>query len=463
MSAGEFVKRPHLWVAVVVVVALTFGIAVSRVAPSSAWAPTAALSRVDPIPMTLDSDDDRLPDWVEIAGWRTKGWTEHRTDRYNPDSDGDGLSDGEEAGPASEADDGTTVYAGRSDPNEVDSDGDGLSDAVETGDIGVGASGQEAFTVSDPWVSDSDEDGIGDGDEYFLDMDPLATDSDEDGLLDSEELEFGSDPTLANSDDDSYSDKEEYTRGSNPLAYDLSKSEKSAAGQGGLKFGDCYECALDAGLRVEQIESVEYLVGHYMSGMLVYGDVRDVAFNIWQRNFLMAGLAAAALLPFIGDGSKLVTVFAKFAERGGRAEMAARQATKKLNLPISVKKKVLSALPGQAKRLPRRLTDGPKDYMVYKGSNYIGITNDFPRRLAQHAKAGRSLMPEPIEGASGLTRGEALAIKRACIDLGSLAPSGAKFPNTIYGPKHEYKDAAVAWGLKKLKEIGGSCPIPGVR
>lgn len=463
---SKVARQPNVWVAVVVIMALVLGFAVYKFAPSTIVASSATLSMVDRIPVIRDSDHDGVPDQAEVAGWRTGAGAEHRTDPRARDSDGDGLSDGEEAGLLSWVEDGTTIYVGRSDPNNVDSDGDGLSDAVETGTISDRDSDQPmGHAVSDPLVADSDADGIGDGGEYFLDMDPLAADTDGDGLDDHQELEFGSDPTLVNSDKDSYSDKEEYAAGSRPWAYDLTDGEQVAAARGGLLYGDCYECAHDAGLRIEQVESAEYLAGHYVSGIVMFGDFRDIGINIWKQNFVLAGLAALALLPIVGDGSKVVALFTKFAKRGDRAEQAVREATAIMPMSTSVKSRIIASLPSRVGRLPRELGSGPRNYMVYKASTYIGITNNFALRKSQHASAGRSFQPEPMEGADRLTWGEAHAIEQACIELGGLATKGGRLENRINSidPKHDYYDAAVAWAHRKLKKIGGSCPVPATR
>lgn len=457
-------RRRRVWVATagtMVLVLLLGGLAAVKFAPSR-FDPV-----IDRIPgVALDGDHDGIPDQEEIAGWRTQAGVEYRTDANNQDSDGDGLSDGDEAGLASRGEGGSKIYAGRSDPNSVDSDSDGLTDAVETGDVSADASTRSAtYVVSDPLAADSDDDGIGDGDEFFLDMDPLVPDTDGDGLLDDEELDFGSDPTLANPDDDSYTDDEEYERESNPLSYDLTGNEKIAASEAGLKYGDCDECALDAGLRVEQIESAEYLAGHFVSGVAVYGDIRDLALNLWKKKFIAAGLAVLGLLPFIGDSSKAAALLTKFARRGDRAEQAVRDVTDKLPLSTSIKKKILDGLPSRTGRLPAQLAGGPKNYVVYKGENYVGITNDFDLRKTQHARAGRSFTPQPIPGASGLSRGEARSIEQACIDQGGLMSSGGLLENRINSidPKHNYKEAAVDFGLALLMNLGGTCPVIAAR
>jgi len=85
------------------------------------------------------------------------------------DSDGDGLTNGEEA------ELGT-------DPDDVDSDNDGIEDADEV-DMGT-----------DPTEADTDGDGIEDGDEETYGTDPLLADTDTDGLNDMDEITAGSDP-----------------------------------------------------------------------------------------------------------------------------------------------------------------------------------------------------------------------------------------------------------------------------
>jgi hypothetical protein len=81
------------------------------------------------------------------------------------DSDGDGLSDAEEA-------------ALGTDPLDPDTDGDGLAD------------GEEVERGTDPLAPDTDGDGLTDGDEVALGTDPLDPDTDGDGIVD------GSDPDV---------------------------------------------------------------------------------------------------------------------------------------------------------------------------------------------------------------------------------------------------------------------------
>jgi hypothetical protein len=92
-----------------------------------------------------------------------------------------------------------------------DTDGDGLSDI------------DEAAYGSDPLNADYDADGLLDGEEvYVYGTDPLNNDTDGDGLLDGEEVNtFGTSPSTSDSDGDGLTDSEEiYTYGTNPSAFD---------------------------------------------------------------------------------------------------------------------------------------------------------------------------------------------------------------------------------------------------
>jgi hypothetical protein len=89
---------------------------------------------------------------------------EQGLDPQNPDSDGDGLSDGDE------------VHLYGSNAHHADSDLDGLSDA------------EEVARGLNPASADSDNDGIQDADELAQGLDPLSADTDGDGLNDGDEL-----------------------------------------------------------------------------------------------------------------------------------------------------------------------------------------------------------------------------------------------------------------------------------
>ena len=95
-----------------------------------------------------------------------------RTDANNRDTDGDGLSDGEE------------VLQWHTDPSSVDTDQDGLSDSDEL-----------TLWHTDPTRADTDGDGLTDGREIFVvHTDPTRADTDGDTFTDGEEVAAGTDP-----------------------------------------------------------------------------------------------------------------------------------------------------------------------------------------------------------------------------------------------------------------------------
>ena len=63
---------------------------------------------------------------------------------------------------------------------------------------------------TDPVDSDSDDDGINDGD-VSGGTDPIDSDSDDDGINDGDELTGGTDPIDSDSDDDGINDGDEVT------------------------------------------------------------------------------------------------------------------------------------------------------------------------------------------------------------------------------------------------------------
>jgi outer membrane protein OmpA-like peptidoglycan-associated protein len=118
------------------------------------------------------------------------------TDPNNPDTDGDGLSDGDE------------VNKYHTNPLKVDTDGDGLSD------------GDEVLKYhTDPLKVDTDGDGLSDGDEISLfKSDPLKKDTDGDGLSDGDEvLIYKTDPLKGDTDRDGIGDGIEVLSKTNPL------------------------------------------------------------------------------------------------------------------------------------------------------------------------------------------------------------------------------------------------------
>ena len=94
------------------------------------------------------------------------------TDPHLADTDGDGLSDGDE------------VKTYGCDPNKTDTDSDELSDHEEVSKYNT-----------NPLLADTDEDALPDGKEiHDFGTNPNESDTDKDGIPDSVELEAGTDP-----------------------------------------------------------------------------------------------------------------------------------------------------------------------------------------------------------------------------------------------------------------------------
>ncbi|MBW6441114.1 hypothetical protein K0B03_03730, partial [Patescibacteria group bacterium] len=137
----------------------------------------------------LDSDSDGVTDWNELF---------MGLDPYNPDTDGDGLSDGEEM----------PIYGYGTNPKVRDTDGDGLSDYEEI-----------MVYKTNPNKPDTDGDGISDGDEIKNGTNPNSGDADKDGLSDIDEIKYGTDPNNPDTDGDGMSDYEEVRDGFDPLVF----------------------------------------------------------------------------------------------------------------------------------------------------------------------------------------------------------------------------------------------------
>lgn len=140
--------------------------------------PAGQAQPAQPTPTTIPATDDPTPT---------------PTPEMAIDTDGDGLTDAEEASL------GTN-------PNDPDSDMDGLSDGNERNVYGT-----------NPLNDDTDSDGLGDHQEIDLGADPNKPDTDGDGLGDAFEGNSGfSDPALADTDGDGDDDLTEFSLGTDP-------------------------------------------------------------------------------------------------------------------------------------------------------------------------------------------------------------------------------------------------------
>jgi outer membrane protein OmpA-like peptidoglycan-associated protein len=162
-------------------------------------------------PLKIDSDSDNLSDKDEIMVYKT--------DPNKADTDGDGLTDGDE------------VLRYNTDPLKVDTDGDGLSDGdevikyktdplkIDTDDDGLSDADEVLKYKTDPLKVDTDGDGLSDGDEVLkYKTNPLKADTDGDSLMDGEEVSlFKTDPLKTDTDDDGFADGIEVLNKTNPL------------------------------------------------------------------------------------------------------------------------------------------------------------------------------------------------------------------------------------------------------
>ena len=139
-------------------------------------------------PLKVDTDGDGLADGDEVLT--------HKTDPAKSDTDADGVSDGDE------------VLKYKSDPLKLDTDGDGLTDGDE-----ILRNNTDALKV------DTDGDGLSDWDEVkTYHTDPGKPDTDADGLTDADEVKkYRTDPTKVDTDGGGINDGAEVTRRTNPL------------------------------------------------------------------------------------------------------------------------------------------------------------------------------------------------------------------------------------------------------
>ncbi len=168
----------------------------------------------DPNNATRDTDCDGLSDEEEFGNVYAGG---QRTDPANPDTDGDGILDGIEAGRLTSVSATCSGYPGdadplsRTNPTVTDSDADGIPDGVED----RSHNGRAEPSETDPTNPDTDMDGLSDGVEdpnhdgvvQAAETDPRKRDTDGDFIGDGIEINTThTNPLVRDSDGDSCSD-----------------------------------------------------------------------------------------------------------------------------------------------------------------------------------------------------------------------------------------------------------------
>lgn len=134
-------------------------------------------------PKNPDTDRDGIADGDELYIYKT--------DPLKPDTDDDGINDYDE------------IFTYKTNPLSQDSDGDRISDGDEI----------QIYNIN-PLNPDTDHDDLSDYDEIFIyKTNPLSADTDGDGLSDgSEILRFNTDPLMIDTDGDGLSDGDEIIR-----------------------------------------------------------------------------------------------------------------------------------------------------------------------------------------------------------------------------------------------------------
>ncbi|MCX7766003.1 MAG: thrombospondin type 3 repeat-containing protein, partial [Candidatus Sumerlaeia bacterium] len=147
-----------------------------------------------PTPTPIDTDLDGLIDDCETTdpALLTLDGLTTWTNTLLPDSDGDGLLDGQEepqfaGGPECES---YLPILALTDPRKFDSDGDGFSDGMEVLVMGTDPLDPNDPDPNDPNYADADGDGLPAG----IDPDDTNPDSDGDGYSDGYEVQQGNNP-----------------------------------------------------------------------------------------------------------------------------------------------------------------------------------------------------------------------------------------------------------------------------
>jgi hypothetical protein len=267
-----------------------------------------------PTGTTVYSDGDGLSDDVEIHGFSDRLGHRFVTLPDDPDTDGDGLLDGEEAGERTALPDGSFYYAVKSYPNMMDSDGDTLWDDVE----------------------------------YYYGTKPLQADSDSDGLddrVDPHPLTF---------------DYPEVAPGTLEVARIILK---------GAIFGDMGD---EGGwlhfLVGDDSNSPFYVVGAIVGGFIPISDLRDLFQSLVNLDLLGSLLNAVGFVPGPGDAVKITGTIGIFmVKHAGDTKyiVGVTQETTKhllLNMPSFIYQPVL-----------RALTNNQVDRLLYIGLDWNTI------------------------------------------------------------------------------------------
>ena len=331
------------------------------------------------------------------------------------DTDEDGLTDCEEEQGVHDSTSFQLVFT--SDPRVKDTDGDGLDDGDEVNVDDRFKQGDVFLypVFSDPRSADTESDGVDDATEADAGSRARSNETDGDGLGDLDEFELGTDPTSVDTDGDGYGDGREHldrAGGFDPLVPTEVLSGWDYAGHFilgatcGELFGFCRR------------DTVAWLAGNISSGLFVVTDIRDAIGQLFQGEFVGAGLSILSVVPVAGDALSVVAKTVKFITRvAGKAGDAVRMVFKS-DLPQWAKIRILDDVAGSAVSRARSL----------------GVTDDVLERLG---KAGVSfkLLDEAMAGASAVVKTGFVDWRSAEAILRSNFGGAAKGFKTIPGAK----------------------------
>lgn len=445
----------------------------------------SAESDIDP---SLDSDGDGIPDVQEITGWSVSSGSSYVTDHNNPDTDGDGLSDGEEAGQLQPSDNDEVVYVGVSDPTRVDSDEDGLTDGAEVLGWSMEA-GDQFFT--DPMNPDTDGDGLLDGDEageqventeagqLFIGFsNPELIDTDGDGLIDAEEADnltdpylpdsdrdglddyfevqvVGTDPSQADTDGDGHIDAYEVEnreeQGLDPLFEDVEVSAWAYAGDfaKGALAGDAWRADSLAWLAGNLVSSGSSFIPGF--GWIIGGvsDARDTIANAIQADWVGAGFSAVGIIPYVGDAASIPKKAASFAVRNPELAAAAGALIFALNkVPESIKIDALKGLTSEWSALTKAGATDKALLRLHKSGRINlddlgaamkreGHIEGPPSRYLADGPAGEKTLVAALRKNGTEVGTQVTASTKGCVEV--CNPTARRFDAVVDGIAHESK------------------------
>jgi hypothetical protein len=211
-----------------------------------------------------------------------------------------------------------------------DSDGDGLPNSMERAGI---RNYKGEVVTTDPFDPDTDGDSLLDGDEvgyhrpgyqeggyHFLNSNPAKEDSDEDGFTDFDEAQTLTNAMVADTDDDGIVDSQDSTPisgPSEPASYNkyYALAETGAQNVDGFKDGAFYgETGMPDGKYEQNTSDMPiYLVGWIGGSVVPYvellTDGRDAIQNFFKEDYIEAILDIVSVLPFlIDDAPKTIKV-----------------------------------------------------------------------------------------------------------------------------------------------------------